>query len=123
MMMSKNGANTIICKYDNPKNINATLKNSEDTPINLTWATIYFTVNKTDDVDDIDTTGEKELLKKEITDITPLEWKFTLTLSPADTKTIGLWNFSYDFKVVWDENTKYTTPIGILTISNVVNQI
>jgi archaellin len=76
-------------KYGNSKSFFITLTNSAGSAIDLTDATILFTVKKTNEIEQETDTDETALLTKTITDITPLEGKFTISISPEDTKTIG----------------------------------
>ena len=111
-------------KYGNSKNFFVTLTNSAWTAINLTGATVLFTVKKNAELSETDPTDSKALLEKTITDFdTPrTNGKFTLTLSPEDTAQIGLWDFSYDFKITWSDQSIYNTDIGVISIGKVSTQ-
>jgi len=121
-MIKKEWLESILVKLGNSKNIFFTLTNSEDQAIDLTGATIYFTVKKAIDIEEIDVTDTNALLTKTITDVTPLEWKFTVSITPTDTETLWLWDFSYDCKVVRSESSQHSTPVWVLTIAKVVTQ-
>jgi len=115
---------TMYVKYGNSKNFFVTLTNSAWTAINLTGATVLFTVKKNAELSETDPTDSKALLEKTITDFdTPrTNGKFTLTLSPEDTAQIGLWDFSYDFKITWSDQSIYNTDIGVISIGKVSTQ-
>jgi len=65
-------------------------------PINLTWATVYFTVKKEDDYTNDDVNA---VIAKVITShTTPLSWITTITLSHTDTN-IAEWEYYYDIQL------------------------
>ena len=69
---------------------------SDWTPYDLTWCTVYFTVKYTDKIDLADSTA---LIKKTITSHTdPTLWKTTITLTDDETK-IDIWTKAYDLAI------------------------
>ena len=125
-MLKASGSPSMEMKYWNSKNFIVSLTNNSKLPIDLTWALhIFFTVKKTSEIEEISETDEPALFQKDVVDWIdddPETGKFTMTITPDETKEIWFWDFSYDFKIVWSDEAQYSTSIWIFTIAKVVTQ-
>ena len=71
--------------------------NQDDwSPLDITWATVYFTVKKT--WSDWDDDSDALIQKDQTIHTDALDWKTTISLSHTDTN-VPSWLYEYDFQV------------------------
>lgn len=87
-------------------------KDQDNVAIDLTWATVHFTVKGVNDVKSDDTDA---IIHKEITVHTnAVAWLTDIVLTDEDTTPAGL--YYYDLQVVHSDGTKNSIPRGYLEI-------
>lgn len=122
-MLKNDWSKPMEVKYWNSRNFFITFSDWNSNPVDLTWATILFTVKKTNEIEQTTDTDNTALLQKVITDTIPLEWKITVAITPDDTVTIGIWDFVYDIKIIWNETKQWNSPLSTISILKVATQI
>ena len=121
-MLKNDGSITMQVKYGNSKNFFITIPNSEWGALDLTDSTILFTVKKTADLEKQSETDDTALLQKTIIPGEPELGKFTISITPEDTQKIGVWDFSYDCKIIWTDWRQQNTPLSVFSVLKVSTQ-
>lgn len=99
-----------------------TVKDSEWTAIDITWATIYFIIRDSNNPDSLndDDTGVK--LKKDITSHTDASnWITSIAFTSTDTD-IEPDEYYWEIQVSFSNNDIYSSATGTVTVENDLNK-
>lgn len=101
--------------------LDVTLKDQDWIVVDLTWATVRFTVRKSATINDTDDTTA--VISKIINSFSsPTLWVFTINFVESDTATLDIWDYYFDVQAELSSGDIISTPIGIFTVEQDVTK-
>ena len=103
-------------------NTTVTLRNSDGTPTNITWCTVYFIIRDTSNPDSPNDTDDSVKLTKDITSHTDaVNWVTQIQFLSTDTD-IEPWQYFREIQVKFGNDDIYSSATWTITINNDLNK-